>query len=842
VRLVEHAGREELSDALNARVRGNLAGADPSRDLIGGHGTDGLAAVHPDEQLGSCKRSANGRRRRRLALGAHFLERGEDLLLVEEIRPEDVRVALDARVGRELAGADASRDLIGRHRPDRLSVFDPDRPDLLEEPVTALLSRVHGAPVLSRDPPLGKEKPRRDTKKGLDRESARARARNPMLQRLWNRLKFELERFVVSGPLQRLLFIALVIGFVSVVAGLLANQFGTGFKNRGDAIWWAFLRLTDPGYLGDDQGVGLRVISTIVTVLGYVLFLGALIAIMTQWLNSTMQRLDSGLTPIAANDHVVILGYSSRTAAIVKELLVSEARVERFLHARGAGRLKIAILSERVDLQVVQDLKDRLGSLWKPRQLVLRTGSPLRVDHLHRVDFMHASAILLPAHELAGDSSSTPDGRTIKALLATSTSTRTLEQKRLPLMVAEILDARRVRIAERAYDGPIEILATDTLVARLIVQTVRHPGISMVYQELLAPAGADDVYVRRVPEMDGKSLVAASHFFDEAVVLGVIRAGKDDSEAILAPHADFTIAATDELVFVAKSYDACSPASTSRKAQAKSATGAAAERDTPATSPLRGARRSRRVLVLGWSQKVPALVRELALDPADNGAHQVDIFSTKSAAERTAIFGEELFPNVNVRHIEGDYASPGDLLRADPASYDNVVFMANDRVDSAYESDARTILGHLLLEEVLAKGPKRPAVVVELMSTENVALIGENASETVVSPVILSHILTQVALRRDLNAVYMDLFGSGGAELGLRSVSDYDFGDREIGFGDVQAATRTQGEIALGVRRDGTVELVPPSTDRWKLGSADQIVVVTQVDEERRSSVASVAA
>ena len=62
--------------------------------------------------------------------------------------------------------------------------------------------------------------------------------------------------------------------------------------------WWAFLRLTDPGYLGDDEGNWRRVVSTWLTVSGYVLFMGTLIAILTQWLNRTMRALEQGLTPI----------------------------------------------------------------------------------------------------------------------------------------------------------------------------------------------------------------------------------------------------------------------------------------------------------------------------------------------------------------------------------------------------------------------------------------------------------------------------------------------------------------------------------------------------------------
>ena len=118
---------------------------------------------------------------------------------------------------------------------------------------------------------------------------------------------------------------------------------------RGEAIWWAFLRLTDPGYLGDDEGVLLRTVSTVLTVLGSAIFIGALIAILTQWLNETIEDLERGLTPIAQNNHVLILGWTNRTPAVVRELVMSEGRVQRFLHRRGARDLHIVVLAERVN-------------------------------------------------------------------------------------------------------------------------------------------------------------------------------------------------------------------------------------------------------------------------------------------------------------------------------------------------------------------------------------------------------------------------------------------------------------------------------------------------------------
>jgi hypothetical protein len=87
-----------------------------------------------------------------------------------------------------------------------------------------------------------------------------------------NRFKFIIERFLLGGAHFHLLFIAALILLVSVGAGLLVFMYSGLFSNLFDASWWAFLRLSDPGYLGDDQGVLLRIVSTIVTILGYVLF------------------------------------------------------------------------------------------------------------------------------------------------------------------------------------------------------------------------------------------------------------------------------------------------------------------------------------------------------------------------------------------------------------------------------------------------------------------------------------------------------------------------------------------------------------------------------------------
>ena len=161
-----------------------------------------------------------------------------------------------------------------------------------------------------------------------------------------DRVRFSLERLVLRGLGYRLLLAAAIVATVALTAGALVAIFDADSSNLGESVWWAFLRLTDPGYLGDDEGLARRTISTVVTVLGYLLFLGLLIAILTQWLNQLIEKLESGVTPVALSDHIIILGWSQRTPTIVRELLRTRERVERFLARRGARQLQIVVLGE----------------------------------------------------------------------------------------------------------------------------------------------------------------------------------------------------------------------------------------------------------------------------------------------------------------------------------------------------------------------------------------------------------------------------------------------------------------------------------------------------------------
>ncbi|MDJ0891380.1 MAG: hypothetical protein QNK18_09345 [Gammaproteobacteria bacterium] len=186
-----------------------------------------------------------------------------------------------------------------------------------------------------------------------------------MLGRIKNWLVFQLEQLMMRGTFARFGFVLGVLALVALATGILVRLLVPGFDSLGEAIWWAFQHVVVPEYVdGEDGGAVKITFATVLIVLGSILFAGAVIAILVQWMNDTTARLEQGLTPVALSNHVIILGWTDRTPTIVAELLHTGPRRERFLARYGARKLRIVVLAKQVDTALVKELPERVGDVW----------------------------------------------------------------------------------------------------------------------------------------------------------------------------------------------------------------------------------------------------------------------------------------------------------------------------------------------------------------------------------------------------------------------------------------------------------------------------------------------
>lgn len=651
--------------------------------------------------------------------------------------------------------------------------------------------------------------------------------------RLTHPITFFIERQFVKGAKYQLLAVVALIGIISLVGGLLALPTGgdSDVEGVGESVWWAFLRLTDPGYLGDDEGTIRRIISTFLTISGYVVFLGALVAIMTQWLTSKMGELEQGLTPVAVKNHIVILGWTDRTQSIVVELFQSEGKLKHFLARLGSSKLQIVILAENSSANLTRELKaDRLIGK-RADEIILRAGNPLQTEHLLRADCYNASAIIIPSRRKGGDGLVSADVETVKTLLSLSSNPKLRENNQLPYVVAEIQDETKLTVAKRSYPGPLEIVSGDSIISRLIAQNIRHIGLSVVYRELLSRGITSDLYTREHKEFIGKKIFEIEPRFPNCIILGLVRTEGDEFMPLLNVRHDVEICEHDRIIFLANSHDDTNPLKESAGKQKAMFFPPDDNRKKPTVDV---SSQTKTILLLGWNKKVPALIHELGT--YEDVKFEVTLLSVIPEATRKkkiADYNGHL-SRVNCTYIEADFMVETDLRAVKPNAFDHILFMSSGTLIDGEEADARTIVGKIMLDDILEKeAGNEPQILLELANADNNSLIKSPKSEVIISPVIISHLLAQVALRRELQSIYTELFTVGGAEIEFRGLDQYDLSEGTFKFCKIEEIISGYGETALGIYKNyhgsnGARKLIlnPSKNHEFQITENDQFVVL----------------
>ncbi len=650
------------------------------------------------------------------------------------------------------------------------------------------------------------------------------------MNRISKMLRFQLERWIQRGVPYQLIFVAALIITISVVGGLAAWVATSQFNTPFDGFWWSFLRLTDPGYLGDDQGAVLRVVSSIVTVLGYVLFMGSLIAIMTGWLNQTLRRLENGLSRISMQGHVVILGWTNRTREIVSQLLGAEGRLRRFLAEHDQRILRIVIVADEMDAEKRRRLRTSLGDRWRERQIFLRAGSCLKLMDLQRFDLSRAAAIIVPGDEFAYGNAEMSDTRVVKTLLNLRQILEPAAKADRPRVVAEMFDPRKIPVARNAIKEKLAVVPSDGIIARLLTQMIRDQRLAPVFLELLSHRRGVAPYVRGFPELAGNHPVDLDGRFEKAIVIGAVRKEGGRTVTHLNPPRDFRLQRDDMLVFLARTYDDCEITGQSMED----------ERFEPITQLRAPEPSTRRVLILGWSQEVGFILQELGNSDATNA--EVMIVSRVPQEKRDETLKEFNWnpERLRVEHLERDYTVSSVFETIDLQGFTNILFLASTSMKNREEADARTILGYGLLKSVLEDQGRNEGkglnIVVECVDPYSQALFSEPRDVMLITPKILGHLQTHVALRLELSSVFKELFVPGGVEVGIRTAEAYGLSDSAIRYRDVELQAMARSEVAIGVLKasgtsDEKLELCPDPNRRWTPAEDEVFIVLAAGDQ-----------
>jgi hypothetical protein len=631
--------------------------------------------------------------------------------------------------------------------------------------------------------------------------------------RLIDRLKFHVERQLSKGAFYQLIVVGFLVLLVSIIGGVLVSSMRDPGTQLNEHVWWAFLRLTDPGYLGDDEGAWRRLVATILTVLGYVLFMGTLVAIMTQWLVSKMRTLEQGTTPVALRQHYVILGWTSRTLPIISDLmhrgpLFNTAQKKRV-------KPKLAVLADDITEGPSEAVHSDRGLYRKRRQIILRSGSMLNPAHLHRVAAAQAQAVIIPSRNDTAGSLLSADAEVIKTLLSLNAQ---YEGTTPPLAVAELQSAEKIPLALYSYRGPLQLVASDTTISRMMVKSILNPGIADVLDNLLVDPLGSQLFLTTPDAYVGKTWQALPSLYEAAIPMGLLRHQNKRRVPLLNPAPETRIEEGDELVLLAKEYQdivMLSPGSSTED----SLGGATL---VPKTSN----RVRKKILMLGWNSKIPTFIRQL--ESYRDNDFELLLLSTTDAEQRRQWVGQS---RLDCRFEQADYSVQSVLQSFEPAQFDSIILFASDRLQSGEEADARSVVANQLLDLLLQKESHRPQVILELTDPNNALFVSDTqhtlGSEVLQSASMISHVLAQLALYPNLRVVYDELLAAQGPNLGLQPLPASWRG--AVTFRQLQRATADAGCILLGVKQgeERAWLNVPPDT-RIDCGESTKLVILAE--------------
>ncbi|MFF3214977.1 NAD-binding lipoprotein [Streptomyces sp. NPDC002886] len=641
------------------------------------------------------------------------------------------------------------------------------------------------------------------------------------------RFRYRFDHLVSGGTAALIGWLAVACLAVVVPASMVLvwsdRSAPTTLSGRLTAVW---VSVGQTLKIGGAVGSPLYVLASVALALVALLFVSTLVSLITTGINRRIMALRLGHSTVLETGHTVVLGWSDQVFPVIGELVAANANQRRSA---------IAVLAPQDKVWMEDEISTRVGDGGRTR-IICRSGSTTDPTELCRVSPGGAKAVLvLPP---TGDGG---DAHVVKTLLALGAAVPGSGEGRA--VVAAVRDSRN-HVTARLAAGPAgHVLCVDDIVARLLVQTARQPGLSLVYSELLDFEG-DEFYPVAAEDLAGRTFGEALLSFATSCAVGLLHA---DGSVTLNPGQDTVIGAADRIIVISPDDD------TAVREDAASLGSLVEEKAIVSARPRPAP--AERLLLLGWNRRAPLVIEQL--DQYVSPGTTLDVVALGAYADtHGARFAAASRSRLEVSLHTGDITDPLTLAKLDVPSYDGVIVIGEARLPAAADpesgagagtaeagaaeeagADDRTLVTLLHLRAVGDAARRELALTTEMSDDGNRLLApARDGADFIVSGRLISLLMTQISESPYLAEVFEELFTARGHEFHLKPAADYVRAGSEVSFATVVESARRRGECAVGYRLrarsatapDHGVRINPDKRQRIRFSEEDWLIVLAE--------------
>ncbi len=627
--------------------------------------------------------------------------------------------------------------------------------------------------------------------------------------KLSQKLRYRFDNTMSRGPGALILWLAILTGIMIIITTMIVlifRVFPEGENSSieiGETLWQTLMRAMDAGTVAGDNGWGFRLIMFLVT-LGGIFILSTLIGILSSGIDERLQELRKGRSFVVEKNHQLVLGWNSQIFTIIDELAAANENQKK---------PRILVMAKEDKTMMEDAIREKCENL-RNTKVICRSGDPTDIKDLNIVNLNETKSIVV----LSRENSPYADAQTIKVLLAVINHP---ERSDRPFhVVAQMRQQKNILAGKIVGKNEVELMLTDDLVSRIMVQTCRQSGLSVVYSEITGFDG-DEIYVIEETGLTGKTFGEIIFKYNDSAVIGL---QFPNGSVKLNPSMETVLEKGSKLVAITEDDDTLiinAPA-------AKINEGAIVfvEEKRPSIE---------RTLILSWNNKGPAILREMSsYVPA--GSELLIVSAHENIDEEYNKM--TISSNLKIDFRIADVTDREILESLNVHEFTQIIVLSNTRTLNVQEADSQTLITLLHLRDLLDIKSAQVRIVSEIMDLRNRELASvTKADDFVVSDKLISQLVSQVSESKNLVNVFNDMFDADGSEIYLKPISNYVKTGVEMDFFTVLESAKRQGQIAIGYRimskqfeKDSSygVFVNPIKTNKISFNSGDKIIVIAE--------------